>query len=938
MAKDEGTEPSDAAGQAPEEGLTLQERINRARALRRAGGAAKRGPEEGAKEQDGPAAEGADPQEAPDSSADPPGIEVVEDALEKRRAELRAKLRKDVAGDSAADQPAEPSDGPVPGDEDVSLQDIINRQGEKVPQEAADGSQQGAKETAGEQDGASTGGGRPQKAGAAKDRPPGTGRHRFTEIVVVVNAFLLAVIGGVLIYAISSRSSGPSSVEAAMTAVKAVDDQKRTQQEAPSTPQDANKPPEAAEAAAGTASWAAAEAAFGKKDYDQALDQYRRLLLASRWVPTQALCADFFRYRIARIMWYLGRGRQARPILERLTHSDSPIIRAVSSADLARMDETAGQHLQARVLAYRALADLKAIEESLALEADCDYLIARALTEKVASFHTADQLVPWSRLRTSDVFAGRGEAGIRRLLEAGASGSSGSKPTPNVRIARTTRAWTLSSSKAALEDVLHQFAAKIGKDVEWKAVALPVRRRSVSFTLREVSEMRACELACGMAGLLSRFTWDKIIVHDAESITTLLEQRELLSAEALSAWRRFALRSSDDERTPEGQFARAALYELAGDTVGAIRQYQLIGRQYQQEEELAPRALMHSAELRMSLRDYAGARVDLQDVLDLYPRYPRTDRVYLSLGLVSMRAAESEKGPADRDRYLKMATEALMKAHDLNASAESRAEAALEAGDCYYRRGQYKEASKWLSRHIALARSASREHLVRAYLLLGRSELAQGNRSVAAEALRRVLAAKPLRNEYVETVLTLAKVHAEMGDFVEAMATIGRIEEEQLTGEQRCRHAIAVSQLYRSMGLPDRARAFLRKVGPSISEGRFKALIDVERGRCLRDAGDLQGARQCMSEALGRLPAGPAAHAVSLELGSICMEMDEPQQAIVFAREVLRGKCPEDIRRRALEMLGHAYLQCKEYKKAVQALALLGGSPPAQAGTGGGSK
>jgi len=914
MAKDEATGAGDAEGHGPEEDLTLQERINRARALRRAQSAAGGAGEEGAEGQaspaekaDGAAADGAPADGSPD---DVPGIDAVDDVLQRRRAELRAKLRKKIVGDSPAAQPSEPSEAAAPGEKEVSPPESPKPEGEKPPSEQADASADDS---------------RPQAAAAASPAAPG--RQRLTEVVVLVNAFLLAVVVGVLIYTLSSRSGGPSSVEAAMAAVKAVE-QQRSQAKAPRRPQDANGPAQAAEAPAAMPSWAAAEAAFAKKNYTQALDRYRRLLLACRVVPAEAICADFFQYRIGQCVWQMGRAKQARPILEKLTHSDSPVLRAAASAELARADALAGRHLQARVLAYRALAALKAIEESLALEADCDYLIARALTEKAASFHTADPLVPWSRLKMSDAFAGRSEAEIRQLLEAGAEGAGGSQPGPNVRIARTARAWTLSSSKAALEDVLHQFAAKVGKDVQWRGVAPAVRRRGVRFTFREVSEMRACELACGMAGLLGRFAWDKIVVHDPESITTLREQRELLGDEALSAWRRFSLRFSDDERTPEGQFARAALYELAGDTVGAMRQYQLIGRQYRQERELAPKALMRSAKLRMGLRDYAGARVDLQDVLDLYPRYPQTDRVYLSLGLLGMRAAEGEKDPADAGKYLKLATEALLKAHDLNASAESRAKAALEAGDCYYRRGLYPEASKWLSRYITLAAKGSREALVRAYLLLGRSELAQGNRNVAAEAFRRALAARPLRNEYVEAVLALTNVLTEMEDFVEAMATVSRIEKEPLTEEQRYRYGIAVSRLYRSMGLPDRARALLRKVGESISQARLQALIAVERGRCLREGGDLQAARQCMSEALGRLPAGPAAHAVSLELASICMAMDEPEQAIVFAREVLRGKGSEELRRRALETLGRAYLRQRAYEKAVRTLALLGGAAP----------
>ena len=898
------------------------------------------------------------PKEA-DSSARPVKLPSAQEAIAQRRAMLRAKLQQ-KADESAGDQEATPGASRNQG---LSLQDIIDRQRTGQKSQPPPAAPPRAKKTPPPSTNPPAAPKRPQvreappasapKVARAQRPAPNTpddasprpapaampaspGRQKLTYAILVTNTFLLAVVGGVLVYTLSRSSGRPSSVDAAMTAVRTLGKGKPAPQKPRTNVPDANEPGAVTAAAVTAPSWSAAEAAFAKKDYDRALARYTQLLLASRREGSESLCGDFFQYRMAQSMWHLGRSKQARGLLEKLGRSDSPIVRAASQADLARMDETTGQHLQARVLAYRALAALKATEEPLALEADCDYLIARALTQKVNSFYSTEAIVPWSRLRTSDVFAGRTDRRIRRMLEEGAAGPGRSKAS-DVRIVSTPRAWTLTCTRVALEDVLHQFASKTGKDVEWRDVSPAVRRRSVGFRFREVSEQRACELACGLAGLVARFTWDQIIVCDPQP-TTLSDQKDLLAAEALATWRRFSLRNPDDDRAPEAHFARAALYERAGDTVGAMKQYQLIGRQYRHELELAPRALMRSAELRVSLRDYAGARADLQDVLDLYPRYPRTDRVYLSLGQVGMQAGQGETQAAEREKHLETATKAYLRVHELNASAESRAEACLGAGDCYYRQGRYKKASTWLSRYITLAPNAPREGRARAYLLLGRSELAQGNRNLAAESFRRALAARPLRDQYVEAVLALAKVQAEMGDFVRAMATLQRIEKEKLSGGQRHHYMVAVSELYRAMALPDRARAFLRKTASSVSDPQLKAQLAVERARCLWQVGDLQAARRTMSKALGQLPAGPVAWAASLDLGRLCMAMDDPEQAVVFAREVLRGKCPQKTRREALEILGQAYLRCKEYGKAVRALAQIGGVRPAPASTEGKSK
>ena len=942
MDKDETTQPGKDDRQGGEDELTLEERI--AEEATKAGGPSEAKP-------DTP------------SSNDAGGQRMsMQEALARRRAELQANLRRREQDDPASSSPEAADKTPTVDGGNLSLQEVIDQQRRKSRKKPSEETpspspepRQPAEEPSAEQaapvapparTAASSSSparskplqGKPLPAPAAPVAPapaapaPG-GRQKLTHAMLVTNTFLLAVVGGVLIHTLSKSSKAPSPVGAAMTVLRTENEPKpaTAAKAAPPAP-DANEPARAVVAAMAAPSWAAAEGAFANQRYSVALTRYSRLLLASRRVPSEAICGEFYQYRIAQSMGHLGRARAARELLERLTRSDSPILRAAANADLARVDEIAGSHLQARVLACRALAALKTIEQSVTLEADCDYLVARALTGKANSFYRTTAAVPWSRLRASDVFKGRNESEVRRLLDEGLGSGGSSVSAGEIRIARTGHGWTLICRKAALEDVLHQLASKTGKDVRWDHVAPAIRRRTVQFVFREVAEQRACELACGMAGLLARFTWDEIVVHDPQASTVgANRQKELLGEEAVSAWRRFSLRFSHDERAPEAQFAQAALYELAGDTVGATKQYQLIGRQYQNEEELAPAALMRSARLRMDDLDYPGARKDLGDLIDLYPRYPRTDEVYLMLGRASMSA--SERDASDRGKHLEAAAKAFRKVYDLNASPTSRAAACLEIGECFYCQKQYDKASTWLSRNIDLTRSKpDGQGLARAYLMLGRSELARGNPSVALEAFHRALAARPLRKRYVEAVLALGKAQSGLGRFGEAMATLRRIEKETLSDRQRYEYLIGLSGLYRAMGLPDRARAMLRKLGPSLSDRTLKAQIAVERARCLWAAGDLSAARQGMSDAMPHLSAS-VAHAVSLDLGRICMEMDEPEQAIAFAEEVLRGRGQEGLRKEAATLLGDAYLQCGRYAEAVRTLgsSARSGSVPAVA-------
>ncbi|MHC4789715.1 MAG: tetratricopeptide repeat protein, partial [Planctomycetota bacterium] len=652
-----------------------------------------------------------------------------------------------------------------------------------------------------------------------------------TNVVLAVNSLLLALVGGVLIYMLAHRGR-PTAADAAMAAVQTV----KKEQAAGLAPtvgdgqgRDANQPaPDPVAAAMAAPSWDAAETAFREKDYDKALDRYSRLMLASRRIPSEALVGEFFRFRIAQCMWQLGRMAEVRRILGDLQQSRSPILRAVSNADMARLAEAGEKHLQARTLAYRAIGALKAIEKPLPLEADCDHLIGRALTVKVNSIHSSDRIIPWLPLRMADVFEGRGEPQVRQLLEADTTPQGGPNEASAVRIEKDGLFWTVHARKAAVEDLLNQFTTKAGKDLQWTAVAPAVRRRVVSFTFRGLSEQRVCEVACGMVGLVARFTWDQVVVHDPDAARKLSDRRELLTGEALAVWRRFSLRFAEHERVPEGLFALGALYEWSGDEEAALKQYQILGRQYQRELTLAPKALLRSAKLWMSLRNYAGARQDLVDLLDLYQQYPHSDEVYLSLGRVNMEAGNYEE-----------AIRIFLKVHSLNASQETRLAASLDAAECHYRNGEPKEASKWLGRFILSTKATSGPDLVRAYLLLGRSESAQGHHSAAAAAFGRALAAKPLRKRYVEAILATAEVRVAMQDYVGAMAALRRVEDEELTDAERYSHLMLASKLLRSAGLPDRARAYLRKRASALSDAQLQALLGVEQARCLRESGDL---------------------------------------------------------------------------------------------------
>ncbi len=146
-----------------------------------------------------------------------------------------------------------------------------------------------------------------------------------------------------------------------------------------------------------------------------------------------------------------------------------------------------------------------------------------------------------------------------------------------------------------------------------------------------------CEIAAGMAGLVARYDGTRVMVTDPEAMASLAEQVALLREEAITHWRRVCLRYGDDNRSGKANFEIAALMESSGDLASAMTQYLLTAGRFARDAA-APTAMLRSARIRMTLRDYTGARQALLELLNTYVDVPDAESVYLALGQCSMKA------------------------------------------------------------------------------------------------------------------------------------------------------------------------------------------------------------------------------------------------------------------------------------------------------------
>lgn len=660
-------------------------------------------------------------------------------------------------------------------------------------------------------------------------------------------------------------------------------------------------------------SWKQARDAYADGDYQVAMNQFRLLHKRASETPGPDVMADFFELRIAQCLGRLAKPEQSRTSLEKCVSSDSPIIRGVANYHLAMIDNLNHQYRQARLRGYLAIAALAAVDGKFAVEADCDFLIARTLTQEVLRISGRGGDVPWTKLRPSDPFASLDAVGLQELLGNSAGDWQTAVLAPSVKPVESDgigRLWTATCSRSPLAELLEELAGRAGFDLQWDGVDEVVRSRPVKLYCRWASYQRLCEMAAGSVGLIARFTGDAVIVRDPTVYESLDEQRKLLTAEASSAWRRIFLRGESGDRVAEGHFALALLAECSSDTVAAIRDYEQTVSRFP-TSPVAPLALLQGAKLRIKLRDYAGARQGLTDLLDSYPNCRESGQAYAVLGEATLKA-----GAADE------AFKIFRKLYYMHSSAESRAIACFGMGKSLFQLDRHFESAQWLTRYInSIKDSSYTANVAEAYLLLGKCHIATGDVSSAATAFRLALGAGLTSDRRVDAIIELGNVLQSLGELPMSLVVLSEALAQEGDDQRKYRILVMTAELYRRMELPDMGASFLRGKMSLVADHALKAQLKVHLALCYRDAERLIEAYETMSEVLHRLSTGEFAYRSACDMAEICVAINKPAEAVAIARSVLDRPGGAKWHGRARKILAEAHLAGGEYEKAALALA-----------------
>lgn len=660
------------------------------------------------------------------------------------------------------------------------------------------------------------------------------------------------------------------------------------------------------------ASWQTAQADYAQGKLGPALTMYRKLLAN---VPPQtadeSFSRDFIRLRVAQCLIRLKQNIRALPHLHALSNSSSPIVRVVANYWLASIEVSSDQPMQARARALAASAVCGLLPGNEDLERDCQFLAAKALTVKTLAMYNAQANIDWGDSQMYDPFANLGERALRELLLMGSQRLAAATLGPQVRktsVNSTTRIEAICAG-SSLEDLLARVSAETGASVQYVNIPPSAKQRAVTLVCSGWPEQRVYEVACGSVGLVARFTGQEVQVLCADAPGSVNQERQVLLDECQAYWRRLLLRYSDDRRQALGNFVLAMVSEFSGDTLAAISQYQFTANRFAREK-VAPEALLRSAKLRMSIRDFVSAKADLSSLLDNYSDYKATDQAYLALAQAMM-----ESG------MVAQAERTFHRIYQMEVPGDVRIAACLGAAQCAYRQGRPAEAVTWADRYIAKQNQTKGPELVEAFTLLGRSHQALKKPADAVGAYHLALAAQPGDKERIEVLLCLSDAQRCREAYTSALGALRQLEGMELTLPQQVESMTLTAKAYCAMGLPETAMDVLRHEQADLPEGPLKAQAALELSRCAQQAGKNQEAYDILQSVLDALK-GPQSLTATLELADLCLTLEKPQQALTLTGGLLAAKDLEpNLAQRARAISAKAHMAMGDYDKAALAVA-----------------
>jgi uncharacterized protein HemY len=329
------------------------------------------------------------------------------------------------------------------------------------------------------------------------------------------------------------------------------------------------------------------------------------------------------------------------------------------------------------------------------------------------------------------------------------------------------------------------------------------------------------------------------------------------------------------------------------------------------QNSLAPYAYLEASKIKVEIKDYEGARADLNEMLLQYPDCPVADEATLYLARATLESGQSEP-----------ARNLFHKAFQMNLSRGGKCEAAMGLGRCAYIRQDWAEAQLWLNRAMELFEDKNDFRVSSVCFMLGRIYLAQGQYAEASKSLRIALNGKLSEKEYVQIILELVGAEARQGNYLEAINILSSVPHEHLGQQDLCELLIAKAGILREIDATEEAVSLLRRKIEFVADSRLRAWLTLELARCYLVTGDYTPARRELNDVLPDMQDACRARQGGLILAQIAEKQKQSQQAETLCITILSDpQAEEEIRNEAFAILGRVYAGQKRYEKAALAFA-----------------
>jgi TolA-binding protein len=627
---------------------------------------------------------------------------------------------------------------------------------------------------------------------------------------------------------------------------------------------------------------------------------------------------DYLKLRIAVCLHDADQAVGQDPYFSDAMSSRSGMIRGLVYHYLSLAHFRRGDYLQSRKCAYQAMALIKTYQDVVPanLEEDLYFLAAECLTRYAMTLHPTDQDMPgrlWSDSLEMIWPKELDQAALCETLLASsqklAFGAGG--PRLEVDTHRMVGSqWLLVCLQTPAEEVLAKMASQNSIGLIWQTLDTTVRSRPVTVYLPYVAEQYVAEVVAGSTGLIWKYDGQNAAVSLPDHYDNFAQHRAVMMGESIAIWRRFLLQYRGDHRIANAHYALGRIYSLDNQYSTALAEFKVIQSHFA-KNPLAPFAYLEASQIRTQMKDYGGAKADLNEMLLLHPDCVAADKATLYLAEASLESGQ-----------LAEAKELYSKVYQLNLSETGRLQAAYGLGRCAFLQSDWPAAKTWLSETLGQIEDKSDSRLATACLMLGRSLVELGENQQAGAVLRMSLGSSLSDGEYVQIIEELVQAEMKQENYLEALNIIESIPESRLNQKDSCDALILKSRVLRAIDAAPSAASLLRRKIEYIADSRLRAWLTLELAESYYMMGDYTQARRELNDVIAEMEDAVRARQASLLLARIADKMDNPDQAEIICLTILANADLEPALRQAtFELLGNIYTRRQSFDKAAMAFA-----------------